>query len=75
MIEILRTINPVDLSYAQALLKDASIESHVFDTNASVIEGSIGAIPRRLMVIDEDAATAKEILSKGGIEPYDGKPF
>lgn len=75
MIEILRTLNPVDISYAQALLKDAKIESHLFDAGVSAIEGSISAFPQRLMVIDEDEVEAREILTKAGIETYDGKPF
>jgi len=73
MIEILRTLNPVDISYAEALLKDAQIQTHVFDTNISVLDGSISAFPRRLLVIDEDETEAREILSSAGIEPYDGK--
>ena len=73
MIEIYRTLNPVDLSYSQALLKDAEIESHVFDANVSAIEGSISAFPRRLMVMDEDADKAREILNAAGLETYDGK--
>jgi len=73
MIEILRTLNPVDISYAQALLKDADIDSHLLDTHMSTLDGSISAIPRRLMVVDEDEATARDILTQAGIEPYDGK--
>lgn len=68
MIEIMRTVNPVDLSYAQALLKDAGIEPHVFDAHVSALEGSIGVFPRRLMVIDEDEAAARNILVQAGID-------
>ncbi len=70
MIEVLKTVNPVDISYAQALLKDAGIVSHVFDASISAIEGSIGAFPRRLLVSDEFAGQARALLSDAGIEPF-----
>lgn len=68
MIAILKTVNPVTLSFAQAILKEARIEWFVFDQNASIIEGSIGAIPRRLMVIDDDEAAARRALTLAGLE-------
>jgi hypothetical protein len=72
----MRTVNPVDLSFAQDLLNQHGIENFVFDENMSVLEGSIGAfISRRLMVIDEDHERAKDLLKGEGIEPYDGKPW
>ena len=76
MIELLRTVNPVDLSFAQDLLKQHGIESFVFDENMSNLEGSIGAfIARRLMVIDDDVDEARALLKGEGLEPYDGKPW
>jgi hypothetical protein len=62
MKELLRTNNAVYLSYAQAILKEAGIEALIFDGHMSIMEGSIGALPRRLMVPDEDEITAREIL-------------
>ena len=50
MKELLRTNDPVELSFVQALLKDSGIETIVFDQHTSIMEGSIGAIPRRIMV-------------------------
>ena len=50
MKELLRTNDAVRLSWLQALLAAAGIEAVVLDTHTSIIEGSIGAIPRRLMV-------------------------
>lgn len=64
MKEVLRTTNPVELSFAQAVLKDAGIEPIVLDTHMSVLEGSLGILPRRLMVIDEDEARAKDLLDE-----------
>ncbi len=63
MKEILRTNNPVYLSYAQAVLKDAGIEALIFDVHMSVLEGTIGALPRRLMVADQDELAAKGLLA------------
>ena len=62
MICILKTVNPVTLNYAEAVLKEAGIEYFILDQNVSIIDGSIGAIPRRLMVIDEDMADARRAL-------------
>jgi hypothetical protein len=59
---ILTTNNPVRLSFIVALLADAGIETVVLDTHASVVEGSIGAIPRRIMVDDDAHARATAIL-------------
>ena len=63
MKEVLRTNDPVALSFAQSLLEDAGIEPFVLDAHASAVEGSIGAIQRRVMVIDEDADMARSIIA------------
>lgn len=60
-------MNPVTLSFAQALLKDADIESFLFDMNASVLDGSTITVRRRLMVVNEDEAEAREILTAAGL--------
>ncbi len=62
MKELLRTNDVVLLSFASALLRDAAIEPVVLDTHTSILEGSIGAIPRRLMVADDDYAGARALL-------------
>ena len=58
--EILKTNNPVELNFAEAVLKDAGIDAGVFDTNMSVMDGSMVILPQRLMVAngDEDRAIA-----------------
>ncbi len=56
----------VRLSFLHALLRDAGIDCLVLDTYASAVEGSIGAIPRRLMVLDEDEARARTLLHEAG---------
>jgi hypothetical protein len=68
MKEILRTTDIVRLSWLGALLRDAGIESVVLDANMSVMEGSVGILPRRLMVADDDAAEARAILAESGEE-------
>ena len=67
MKELLRTTDGVLLSWLNALLADAGIAAAVFDTHTSILEGSIGAIPRRLMVDDEDHAQAQRILTEAGV--------
>ena len=66
MQELVRTNDAVRLSWLQALLSSAGIEAVVLDTHTSILEGSIGAIPRRLMVADEDAKRARDILKDVG---------
>ncbi len=67
MIELLRTNDVVLITAIEAMLAEAGVAAIVFDAHTSVIEGSIGAIPRRVMVIDEDAATARRVLREAGI--------
>jgi hypothetical protein len=59
---VLKTINPVVLDYAANVLSQEGIESVVFDTHASVMDGSMGFLPRRLMVPDQDFARAQTLL-------------
>ena len=68
MRELLRTNDVVKLSWLRALLSDAGIMTLVLDNNTSVLEGSAGAIPRRLMVGDEDYQRAKRVLIAAGEE-------
>lgn len=63
---ILSSTNPVRLSFVIALLADAGIDAIVLDTHASIVDGSIGAIPRRIMVDDDAHAQAMEILRQAG---------
>ena len=62
---LLRTNDVVLLSFAQSVLKDAGIVSLVFDGHASVMDGSLGILPRRLMVSDEDFPEAQQVLRDG----------
>ena len=66
MRELLRSNEMVFLSWADALLKSEDIEIFVLDGHMSVLEGSAGAILRRVMVADEDYERAKRVLQDAG---------
>ena len=64
---VLATSNdPVRLSFLTALLADAGIVAMVLDAYAAAVEGSIGAIPRRLMVAEHDEPRARRVLQEAG---------
>lgn len=67
MIELMRTNDPVILSFAEALLKEAGIAYFIADTNMSIIEGSLGILPRRLMVEQTSAERARQYLRDAGV--------
>jgi hypothetical protein len=66
MKELLRTNDVVRLSWLQALLRDSGIESLILDHHTSLVEGSIGAIPRRLVVAEQDYKRACALLAAAG---------
>ena len=70
MTELLRSNDMVLLSWIEVYLRDAGIESVLLDQNISVLEGSIGAFNRRLMVLDDDEARARALLQEADIETY-----
>jgi hypothetical protein len=63
MRELLRTNDPVTLSWIDALLREAGLACVILDAHTSIIEGSIGAIPRRVMVAEEDFERARALLA------------
>jgi hypothetical protein len=66
-VRVLVTSNdPVRLSFLTVLLADAGIAAVMLDAHTSAIEGSIGAIPRRLMVATEDEPRARRVLAEAG---------
>ncbi|MEO1292405.1 MAG: DUF2007 domain-containing protein [Pseudomonadota bacterium] len=62
MEELFRTNDPALLSYATAMLTGEDIAVEVFDVHMSVLEGSLGFLPRRVMVPIEQADRARRIL-------------
>ena len=66
--ELVRSNDPVKLSWLQALLSDAGIESDLLDTHMSVLEGSLTLLQRRLAVLNEDYDDARRVLQEAGEE-------
>ena len=75
MEELLRTTDPTLVPYAQALLDAEDIACFVFDVNMSILEGSLGILPRRVMVLKRDLFRARTILRQNGVEPYEGEDW
>ncbi len=67
MVPVLKSVNPATINFVEAVLKEAQIDCFVMDQHASIIDGSIGAIPRRVMVIEEDVAAAIRALELAGL--------
>ncbi|MEO1198912.1 MAG: DUF2007 domain-containing protein [Pseudomonadota bacterium] len=68
MRELFRTNDPVLISFVEALMSDAGILIVVLDQNMSILEGSIGVLPRRVMVDEDDERQARRILRDAGLE-------
>ena len=67
MHELVRTNDAVLVSAIAALLDGASIPHLILDQNMSVLEGSIGILPRRVMVAEEDVDAARRLLRGAGL--------
>jgi hypothetical protein len=65
--EIMRTNDVVLVSAVGALLDGANIHHLVLDQNMSVIEGSLGVIPRRILVHEDDNRQARQVLTDAGL--------
>lgn len=68
MKELLRTNDPTIIAYTSALLEGESIDCFPMDVHMSILEGSIGILPRRLMVRDKDLFQAQVILKDNDID-------
>ncbi|HRF07852.1 MAG TPA: DUF2007 domain-containing protein [Xanthobacteraceae bacterium] len=66
MQEIVRTNDAVLITAIEALLKSADIVCFVADQNMSVMEGSLGFLPRRILVPDDDRRRAMQLLTEAG---------
>jgi hypothetical protein len=67
MRDVLRSNDPVVISFAQSVLQQAGVANFVADQHMSVVEGSIGAFPRRLLVDASDWAEARRLLDEAGL--------
>ena len=68
MKELLRSNDPTIIAYASALLEGEDIDCFPLDVHMSVLEGSIGIMPRRLMVADRDHFQAEAIMRDNDID-------
>ncbi len=67
MRELLRTTDPTLIAFASALLDGEGIETFQMDVHMSVLEGSVGVLPRRLMVRASDHFQAAAVLRDNGV--------
>jgi hypothetical protein len=67
MKELVRTNDIVLVSAVGALLDGARIKHWVFDQNMSVLEGSVGILPRRVLVAEDDLVAARRLLTDAGL--------
>ena len=70
MRELLRTNDPVLLSYVETLLSDAGLEAVVLDRYISAAEGSIGILPRRVLLPQSQWRSACRVLEEAGLETW-----
>lgn len=67
MEELLRTTDITLIPLAKTLLDEMGIASFELDVNMSILEGSIGILPRRLMVRTEELEQARRVLRENGV--------
>jgi hypothetical protein len=67
MHELIRTNDAVLVSAVVALLEGAGMRPLVFDQNMSVLEGSLGVLPRRVLVAEDEAVRARRLLQDAGL--------
>jgi hypothetical protein len=68
MRELLKTNDAVLLTYVESLLREEGIEPLVVDRNMSIMEGSLGILPRRVLVAEDDWSRARHLLTTSGVE-------
>ncbi|MCF3593358.1 DUF2007 domain-containing protein [Rhodobacteraceae bacterium LMO-12] len=69
MKQLLRTNDPTEIAFVKILLQGEGITAFEMDVNMSVLEGSIGILPRRIMVADAEYDDACKALRDNGISP------
>jgi Putative prokaryotic signal transducing protein len=68
MIELTRSNDPVLLSFVESLMTEAGIPVVIADANISIMEGSIGAFPRRVLIDPERIEGARELLAEAELD-------
>lgn len=69
MKELLRTTDPTVIAFATVLLDGEGIAAFPLDVHMSILDGSLGILPQRLMVADQDHFRATAILRDNDILP------
>jgi hypothetical protein len=67
MIELVRTNDLVLISFVESVLKQAGVRFFVADNHMSAVEGSLGFLPRRIMIEAAQAARARRLLQEAGL--------
>ena len=67
MIELMRSTDPTLIAFATAMLQGEDITTFPLDVHMSVLEGSSGFLPRRLMVLERDLWRARIVLADNEI--------
>jgi len=68
MKELFRSNDAVLLSFVQAILSDAGVTHQVADRYMSIMEGSLGVLPQRVLVADDELAQARRILKGADLD-------
>jgi hypothetical protein len=64
---LLRTTNSVLIDFATAILRDRGLAPVVLDQHMSILEGSVGALPRRVMIEEGEEPAARWALEEAGL--------
>jgi len=64
---LVKSNDPVLMGYVRSLLEGADIIHFVLDANMSIMEGSVGIIPRRVMVADDEIGQARTLMHEVGL--------
>jgi hypothetical protein len=67
LIELLRTNDLVLISRVETILREAGVDFFIADQHMSAVEGSLGFLPRRVLVADDDADDARAALADAGL--------
>ena len=67
MIEIVRTNDLVLISVIEILFEGAEIPFFIADRNMSATEGSLGFMPRRILVDSDEILRARRLLTEAGL--------
>lgn len=67
MLEIVRTNDLVVISLIETLLDEAGVSYFIADRHMSAVEGSLGFLPRRILVAEDEFPRARRLLSDAGL--------